>query len=286
MPHQCTTCGQTFPDGSKEMLSGCPGCGGNKFQYLPSDILEGGSPPEETTGEEPPSRDDDSGVTDAVGRAATTVRDYVARRSTENERQSTADSPGEPPSPDDSTQPEDTTLSADVTQSADTPPSNDTTPPADTTRPADPTQPDDTTQPADDTASADTTPSADADTGTDAEPLPPSADDEDSAQASARGDVVDQSELPAESKSSSPKPPGEGRVVKEPDETDSVDRPGLDDLRKELNEQFESIRIVAPGQYELNLMELYDREEHIIALQEDGRYVIQVPDSWRDADED
>ncbi|OYR80528.1 hypothetical protein DJ71_14695, partial [Halorubrum sp. E3] len=30
MPHQCTTCGRTFPDGSKEMLSGCPDCGGNK----------------------------------------------------------------------------------------------------------------------------------------------------------------------------------------------------------------------------------------------------------------
>ncbi|PSQ24287.1 hypothetical protein BRD06_07885, partial [Halobacteriales archaeon QS_9_67_15] len=39
-----------------------------------------------------------------------------------------------------------------------------------------------------------------------------------------------------------------------------------------------------PGQYELNLMELYDREEYIIALQEDGRYSIQVPETWRQAD--
>jgi predicted nucleic acid-binding Zn-ribbon protein len=37
---------------------------------------------------------------------------------------------------------------------------------------------------------------------------------------------------------------------------------------------------VSPGQYELNLMELYDREEYIISLREDGRYVIEVPDSW------
>lgn len=36
MPHQCTTCGRTFPDGSKEMLSGCPDCGGNKFQFKPA----------------------------------------------------------------------------------------------------------------------------------------------------------------------------------------------------------------------------------------------------------
>jgi predicted nucleic acid-binding Zn-ribbon protein len=27
-------------------------------------------------------------------------------------------------------------------------------------------------------------------------------------------------------------------------------------------------------------MELYDREEYIIALQENGRYVIQVPEQW------
>jgi predicted nucleic acid-binding Zn-ribbon protein len=29
-------------------------------------------------------------------------------------------------------------------------------------------------------------------------------------------------------------------------------------------------------------MELYEREEHIIALQEDGRYVIDVPEAVRD----
>jgi len=36
MPHQCTNCGRTFDDGSKEMLSGCPDCGGNKFQFAPT----------------------------------------------------------------------------------------------------------------------------------------------------------------------------------------------------------------------------------------------------------
>jgi predicted nucleic acid-binding Zn-ribbon protein len=70
--------------------------------------------------------------------------------------------------------------------------------------------------------------------------------------------------------------------VKEPD--DDEDRPDLDELRRELNDQFESIRIVAPGQYELNLMELYDRQEYIIALQEDGQYVIEVPDAWEAPD--
>ena len=41
--------------------------------------------------------------------------------------------------------------------------------------------------------------------------------------------------------------------------------------------------MVEPGQYELNLMELYERDEYIIAMRENGRYVIQVPDSWTGA---
>lgn len=68
----------------------------------------------------------------------------------------------------------------------------------------------------------------------------------------------------------------ESNVVDAPDDDD----PGLEELREELNSQFESIRIVNPGQYELNLMELYEREEYIISLQEDGKYVIEVPDAW------
>lgn len=72
--------------------------------------------------------------------------------------------------------------------------------------------------------------------------------------------------------------PNDGRVVETPS---SDGRPDLEELREELNEQFESIKIVRRGQYELNLMELYDRDEYIISLREDGRYVIEVADSWR-----
>ncbi len=56
----------------------------------------------------------------------------------------------------------------------------------------------------------------------------------------------------------------------------------MEELRAELNEQFESIKILNPGQYELNLMEL--RGVHHLPP-EDGRYVIDVPDSWRDAED-
>jgi predicted nucleic acid-binding Zn-ribbon protein len=115
---------------------------------------------------------------------------------------------------------------------------------------------------------------------------------EDAAQANARSDVVSPDEIaagapdptvddPSDNEASGedargPPSDADGRVI----EPSSDDRPDLDDLREELNEQFESIRIVAPGEYELNLMELYDRTEYIISLQEDGRYIIEVPDTW------
>ncbi|MFB6187991.1 MAG: Zn-ribbon domain-containing protein, partial [Halobacteriaceae archaeon] len=72
MPHQCTNCGHIFPDGSKEMLSGCPECGGNKFQFLPE-----GVPDDTARPTEPSSPDRDRSMTERVGRAAASVKDLV-----------------------------------------------------------------------------------------------------------------------------------------------------------------------------------------------------------------
>ncbi len=36
MPHQCLQCSQTFPEGSKDLLRGCPGCGGTRFFFTQS----------------------------------------------------------------------------------------------------------------------------------------------------------------------------------------------------------------------------------------------------------
>jgi predicted nucleic acid-binding Zn-ribbon protein len=115
---------------------------------------------------------------------------------------------------------------------------------------------------------------------------------EDAAQASARSDVVPPEDLPPASESAATTdrsiPAGETESPAGPDRSGgedgsaTPDRPDLRTLREELNDQFESIRVLEPGQYELNLMELYDREEYIIALQEDGKYTIQVPDRWRE----
>jgi predicted nucleic acid-binding Zn-ribbon protein len=184
MPHQCTDCGHTFPDGSKEMLSGCPDCGGNKFQFQPA---------------------------------------------------------------------------SDARESAPSNPSPET---------------ESTYEPASSTESTPIDESA---------PAGDSATSEDRAQADARCDMATRDELAAESaEPDSDSDRGtEPKTTAEPEPPAEADKESnMTELRQELNDQFESIKILEPGQYELNLMELYNREEFIIALQEDGQYVIEVPETW------
>jgi predicted nucleic acid-binding Zn-ribbon protein len=252
MPHQCTNCGQVFDDGSKEMLSGCPDCGGNKFQFHASTEDVPAEP--EPSAEPPDPPTPDSSVARTVGNAAATVRDLVGSSGSQS-----AGAPDDDPS-------------------------------------------------SRDPAPADSIPSEPA-PAPDRTPADAPASREDAAQADARSEVVNPDEIPAGSDSptgtetpatddttatenvesdatgpsATPDPAGDagdagGRVASEPSE----DRPDLSELREELNDQFESIKVLSPGQYELNLMELYDREEYIIALQEDGRYTIQVPENWHD----
>jgi predicted nucleic acid-binding Zn-ribbon protein len=214
-----------FDDGSKEMLSGCPDCGGNKFQFHPAgkDV-----PDEPDTAAEPPDPPTpDSSVARTVGSAAATVRDFVGRGSGEPE-------PGHP---------------------------------------------------SEDPTSADPAPE------TAGDPDPGAGFAEDAAQADARSQVVSPDEIPTDRDWSatddadpSSAPEAGETAATDPDFEDPApeDRPDLKELREELNDQFESIKVLKPGHYELNLMELYDREEYIIALQEDGRYTIQVPETWHD----
>ncbi|WP_181687100.1 OapC/ArvC family zinc-ribbon domain-containing protein [Halorhabdus salina] len=255
MPHQCTDCGTTFEDGSTEMLSGCPSCGGNTFQFLP-DGADTSPAPEADPPEKTPDRStSDSTVARTVGSAAATVRDIVG---------SDPDGAGTDPDAADPLSPS----SADETA---------------------PSSPDETVDSATDTG---TTPdeSPDASIMSNMEAGSVQRDSvttnrEDAAQASARSAVVSPGELPEtadETDVSGRSQPGAGARGEAPVEGPEDERPDLETLRDELNDQFESIRIVEPGQYELNLMELYERDEYIIALREDGRYRIQVPGDWRD----
>ncbi|MFB6113764.1 MAG: Zn-ribbon containing protein [Halodesulfurarchaeum sp.] len=269
MPHECTNCGQTFPDGSKEMLSGCPRCGGNKFQYRPTD---GQSGRHETESPEPPEQPGASGgVSETVANAATTVEEYVnQRRNKEEERTQLDQSSERGPVEERAAQPSET-------QATDVPTEDESA----TEKP----EPEEDGQTNDQSDAA-----AKSGFGFDdgVELSKEDTEEEDTAQASARSGFADEDDLMATSEESSPdrekpEPPTEGTVVKEPttDET-----PDLETLRSELNDQFESIKIVEPGQYELNLMELYDRQEYIISLQEDGKYVVEIPERWREGKND
>lgn len=40
MPHQCLKCGAVFPDGSPQILRGCPDCGGAKFFFTESQMSD------------------------------------------------------------------------------------------------------------------------------------------------------------------------------------------------------------------------------------------------------
>lgn len=40
MPHQCLNCGETFADGSSDLLKGCPGCEGTRFFFTEDPLDE------------------------------------------------------------------------------------------------------------------------------------------------------------------------------------------------------------------------------------------------------
>ncbi len=50
---------------------------------------------------------------------------------------------------------------------------------------------------------------------------------------------------------------------------------------KEQFERIESVRIIEPGRYELNIEKLFESGEVVIALQEDGKYAIHLPSLLR-----
>ena len=179
MPHQCTACDTRLPDGSQQVLEGCPDCGGNKFQYVATPANDAGS------------------TTDSVS-------DYIGE--------------AEEPATDNTPARDDATL----------------------------------------------VPSADESGADDGE----GSIGEDRSQHTARTEVVDIESIPTSRQNNSGAP----------DPRTEEPEPDLDELREELNSQFEGIRIVHPGQYEINLTQLYEQEEVcVISLREDGRYIIEQP---------
>lgn len=95
---------------------------------------------------------------------------------------------------------------------------------------------------------------------------------EDASQADARSTIIAPSDIPDIPDAEHPETPVQNSTSTAPEPN-----LGLEALRQELNRQFEGIHIVAPGKYELNLMELFRRDECIITLRDDGKYDIGLP---------
>jgi predicted nucleic acid-binding Zn-ribbon protein len=85
--------------------------------------------------------------------------------------------------------------------------------------------------------------------------------------------------------------PEASKFIKEVDEMLGIkDEPVKSELKaeqktettpKEIGSRVESIRILSPGQYELNLESLLERKEIIMALKEDGTYIVHLPSVFK-----
>lgn len=79
-------------------------------------------------------------------------------------------------------------------------------------------------------------------------------------------------------------PPAASKFIKEVDEllgNKVAQRESGETKREtkteEIGERVESVRILSPGSYELNLESLLERDEIVMALKEDGTYLVHLP---------
>lgn len=52
---------------------------------------------------------------------------------------------------------------------------------------------------------------------------------------------------------------------------------GVEKKKEEIGDRVESVRILSPGSYELNLDSIMKRDEIVMALKEDGTYIVHLP---------
>lgn len=65
------------------------------------------------------------------------------------------------------------------------------------------------------------------------------------------------------------------------EKTELKNKPKAENTQKEIGDRIESIRILSPGQYELNLESLLERKEIVMALKEDGTYIVNLPSVFK-----
>jgi len=69
--------------------------------------------------------------------------------------------------------------------------------------------------------------------------------------------------------------PKETKLVKDSKGSEIINTDGrIDKIDKD---DIECVRIIAPGQYEINIENIFKMDGIIIKLQEDGRYIIHLP---------
>lgn len=250
MPHECVSCGEVFEDGADEVFDGCPDCGATKFFYVKEvteDETPDAAPRTEPASESPPDPNSDTGV----GVDAGVDTDH------EDDSEILSDSDAEETPVDATDVPTQTARDSPADTGADT---------------------DTGTEPLTDTVTG-TRDEADTRTKTDTDPFTDTDDDiveaESEYEDSFGGSLSeeDTESEPTGSDTPSVTTDSEGRMFR---------RARPDEARRRLLDEFETIRIVEPGSYELNLMNLYEDEEKIIALQEDGKYQVSLPSTIGD----
>ncbi len=254
MPHECVDCGEVCEDGSSDVFEGCPSCGGTKFFYV-----------REVTGDE----DDTSGETSPVKQEAEPEPTSSGKGSSQSTLEEIAEKPE---------------VAAEAVP--ETPEGHD----------AVEIEADGAEHTSQQRARAVTVGDDDLDCG--GWPDDPSDDsgETESGDGDADDDIVEASgeyerafggKLDADGAED-----GEEDIVEAGGDAAAVDGDGGDTIthdgktyervegseaKQQLAAEFETIKIVEPGSYELNLMNLYDRDEKIIALEEDGRYQVSLP---------
>lgn len=81
-----------------------------------------------------------------------------------------------------------------------------------------------------------------------------------------------------------PKKKEEGEREGEEEAVDVEEK--AEEVKNQIAEEagMETVRIVAPGQYEINLDKVLSRQEIIISLQQDGKYLLHLPSLLKDKD--
>lgn len=105
----------------------------------------------------------------------------------------------------------------------------------------------------------------------------PSASDVDSKDSDI--EIIDETKTTTEDATASERKPAE-KFIREIDEILGIDHQERS-VTEDDGERVESVRILGPGSYELNLDSLLGRKEIVMAIKEDGTYAVDLPSVFR-----